>query len=416
MRKRLAILSAGLLVLAACGQQSTGTASPGDGPESAQPTGTAAGDPIRIGISLPLTGDFSEPGQGTRRGNDLWVKVVNEAGGLLGRPVELIVRDDGSDPDTAISDYENLITVEEVDLVFGTFSSRLVIPTSEVAERYDMLYVEGGGGAPDVFNRGLQYLFHAAPTTVENQYIALADWILSLPEADRPATAAYAILDDPFAIAGADGLLALLEAGGIETVVREIYPPDQTEFLSTAAVIADSGAEIVVGGTQFEDAVGLVRAMQELGYQPELVTMTTGPTILEFNEALGTAVNGVMAPVGWSRTADYPTNAEFVEAFEAEYDLEATEDPAQGYAVGQVVAAAVEAVGCAEATPECQGALRDWLRENTVDTVMGPLAWDERGVGQGAYVMLQWQDEAIEIVLPEGPAQSSEVIFPKPGW
>ncbi|MGH2383015.1 MAG: amino acid ABC transporter substrate-binding protein [Candidatus Limnocylindria bacterium] len=415
MRKRLAILSAGLLLLAACGEQGTGTASPPPGGESPQATG-AVGDPIRIGISLPLTGDFSEPGQGTRRGNELWVKMVNESGGLLGRPVELIVRDDGSDPDTANSDYENLITVEEVDLVFGTFSSRLVIPTSEVAERHDMLYVEGGGGAPEVFNRGLQYIFHAAPTTVDNQYIALAEWILALPEGDRPQTAAYAILDDPFAIAGADGLMELLEEGGIETVMRDVYPPDQTEFLATAAVIADSDADIVVGGTQFEDAVGLVRAMQELSYQPELVTMTTGPTIIEFHEALGTAVNGVMAPVGWSRTADFPTNAEFVEAFEAEYDLEATEDPAQGYAVGQVVGAAVEAVGCAEATPECQGQLRDWLRENTVDTVMGPFSWDERGVGQGAYVMLQWQDEAIEIVLPEGPAQSSEIIFPKPGW
>lgn len=408
MRKRLATLVAGLLVLAACGQ--------GGQAESSQPAATGGEDPIRIGISLPLTGDFSEPGTGTRRGNDLWVEMVNESGGLLGRQVELIARDDGSDPDTVISDYEHLITVEEVDLVFGTYSSRLVIPSSEVAERYEMLYVEGGGGAPDVFSRGLEFLFHAAPTTVENQWIALAEWILALPEADRPQTAAYAILDDPFAIGGADGLMALLEDGGIETVVREVYPPDQTEFLSTAAVIADSGADIVVGGTQFEDSVGLIRAMQELGFQPDLVTMSTGPTILEFHEALGSAVNGVTAPVGWSRTADYPTNAEFVEAFEAEYDLEATEDPAQGYAVGQVVAAAVEAVGCADSSAECQGQLRDWLRENTVDTVMGPLSWDERGVGQGAYVILQWQDEAIEIVLPDGPAQSSEMIYPKPGW
>lgn len=384
-------------------------------PEAPEET-AGSDDPIIIGTSLPLTGDFSEPGEGTSLGQELWVEMVNEAGGLLGRPVELIVRDDGSDPDTVVSDYEHLISVEEVDLILGTFSSRLVIPSSEVADRYDMLYVQGGGGSPEVFNRGLTNIIHAAPSTADRSFNALADWILSLPEGERPTTAAYASLDDPFALAGADGLRALLEEGGIETVVNEVYPPEQTDFLATAAQIADSGAEIVIGGTQFEDAVQIVRGLQELGYQPGIVAMSTGPTLLEFEEAVGGSVEGVMAPVGYSKDAGWPTNAEFVEAFQEKYGFEATEDPAQGYTAGQILAAAAEGAGCVDNSAECQQAMRDWLSTATVDTVQGPLSWNENGTANGRYLILQWQDGSIEIVLPVGESATSDIVHPKPEW
>ena len=89
--------------------------------------------PIRIGASLPLTGRFSEPGTAAQQGYEVWAAIVNESGGMLGRQVELSIVDNASDQDTAVADYEKLITVDKVDLVVGPFSSFLVIPTSEVA-------------------------------------------------------------------------------------------------------------------------------------------------------------------------------------------------------------------------------------------------------------------------------------------
>jgi branched-chain amino acid transport system substrate-binding protein len=426
-RRLMAMLVVGLIATACAGgeaddpiaPETTGGASDttaGSDDTTAPDDTGSSDDPIVIGTSLPLTGDFSEPGEGTSLGQELWVEMVNENGGLLGRPIELIVRDDGSDPDTVVSDYEQLITVEEVDLILGTFSSRLVIPSSEVAERYDMLYVQGGGGSPEVFSRGLWNIVHAAPATADRSFDALGEWILALPDDERPQSAAYASLDDPFALAGAEGLRAILEEGGIETVVNEVYPPEQTDFLATAAQIADSGAEIVIGGTQFEDSVQIVRGLQELGYQPDIVAMSTGPTLLEFEEAVGGSIEGIMAPVGYSKDAGWPTNAEFTEAFEEANGFEATEDPAQGYTAGQILGAAVEGAGCADSSAECQMAMRDWLADNTVDTVQGPLSWNEDGTANGSYVILQWQDGNIEIVLPEGESSTSDIIYPKPEW
>ena len=91
------------------------------------------------------------------------------------------------------------------------------------------------------------------------------------------------------------------------------------------------------------------------------------------------------------------------------------EDEANAWTTGQVVAAAVEGVGCADPTPECQGQLIDWLRDNEVDTVVGPLSWDAEGRPQGAHLIQQYVDGEIQIVLPED-AKEADFIFPKPEW
>lgn len=391
------------LIASACAPDSATEETGGNGEEG----------PIRIGISLPLTGDFTEPGEGVQRGYELWAESINENGGLLGRDVELIIRDDGSDPNKVVSDYERLISVENVDLVFGPFSSLLVVPASEVAEKYEMLFVQPAGAAPEVFDRGLEYLFYAAPAVADDHGQYFNEWLLSLPEGERPETAAYPELDDPFAQGTAEGIRTALEAGGIETVFKEVYPPDQGDFAPIASKIAASGAELVVGGTQYEDCVNLIRALQELDYQPKAVISSTGPTLTSFGEAVGDAAEGIMAPVGYHAMADFPTNPEFVAAYEEEYGDLPTEDPANAFTVGQIVQQAVEEVG----SVEDQDALRDYIRDNEFETIVGPLSFNERGEPQSAHMILQWQDGEIEIVLPDDDqVKSAEMIFPKPAW
>ncbi|HEY8454879.1 MAG TPA: amino acid ABC transporter substrate-binding protein [Actinopolymorphaceae bacterium] len=392
------------LVVGGCGPDGDG----GDGSSG------SADDPIVIGISLPLTGDFAEPGKGVERGYRAWAKIVNEKGGLLGRKVELKILDDQSSADRVVSDYEQLIGRDGVDLVFGPFSSRLVIPAARVAEEYGMLFVEPAGAAPEVFEQGFKNLFYAAPAVADDHYNHLADYILSLPEDERPKTAAYAAMDDPFAQGTAYGLKEKLEQGGIKTVVDEVYPPNTTNFSSIAAKIAASKADIVVGGTQYQDGVNLIVALQQLDYQPKLAAFSTAPTNPEFAKALGGKTEGIVAPTGYTQTAPYPSNKEFVEKYREQYGTEPEEDEANAYTTGQVVAAAVEAVGCAE-QGECQQKLVDWLREHEVETVVGPLSWDEAGRPQGAHMIQQWVDGKIQIVLPDEAAET-EFTYPKPAW
>ena len=139
-------------------------------------------DEIVIGVSLPLTGDFSEPGKGVQRGYEAWAKHVNENGGLLGKQVRLEILDDQSSADRVASDYERLINQDEVDLVFGPFSTRLVVPAAQVAKDYGFLFVEPAGAAEEVFTQGFDNLFYAAPAVADDHYNLLAEKILAMPE------------------------------------------------------------------------------------------------------------------------------------------------------------------------------------------------------------------------------------------
>ena len=403
-RFRLGVAAAaGALALSGCGLGG-GTA-----------TEDANDDVLEIGISLPLTGDFSEPGKGVRRGYDAWAAYVNENGGLLGKQVELNILDDQSNADRVASDYERLINQDNVDLVFGPFSTRLVVPAAQVAKDYGFLFVEPAGAAEEVFTQGFDNLFYAAPAVADDHYNYLAEKILAMPESERPKTAAYAAMDDPFAMGTAYGLKAKLEEAGIETLVDEVYPPNTTDFGSIAAKIASSKADIVAGGTQYQDAVNLIVALRQLNYQPKLAAFSTAPTNPEFPAAIGANTEGILAPTGYTPEAQIPTNQEFVEFYTEMTGNEPGEDEANAWTTGQVVAAAVEAVGCADPDPECQQQLIDWLHENEVQTVVGTLSWDEAGRPNGAHLIQQYVDGEIQIVLPEEAAEA-EFIYPKPAW
>ncbi|GAB3001981.1 amino acid ABC transporter substrate-binding protein [Streptomyces pseudoechinosporeus] len=378
-------------------------------------SGDSSDDSIVIGVSLPLTGDFSEPGKGVERGYKAWAKIVNDKGGLLGRKVELKILDDQSNADRVVSDYEQLIGRDEVDLVFGPFSTRLVVPSARVAEEYGMLFVEPAGAAPEVFDQGFKNLFYAAPAVANDHYNHLADYILALPAGERPKTVAYAAMDDPFAQGTAYGLKEKLEKGGIKTVVDEVYPPNTTDFGSIAAKIADSKADMVVGGSQYQDGVNLIVALQQLDYQPKMAAFSTAPTEPEFAKAIGNKTEGILAPTGYTQKADYPSNKEFVEKYTKQFGKAPEEDEANAYTTGQVVAAAVEAADCASQDPECQSKLVDWLRGNEVETVVGPLKWDDKGRPQSAHMIQQWAGGEIQIVLPE-EQKEAELIHPKPAW
>jgi branched-chain amino acid transport system substrate-binding protein len=161
--------------------------------------GPSDGDTITLGASLPLTGEFSQGGLDTQQGYETWVEMTNESGGLLGKDVKIVVKDDATTQDTAVSNYNNLISKDRVNLLLGSQSSLLNIPASAVAEKNKMLFVCPSCASPDMFSRGFKYIFFAQQAVATDQAKVFAQWIANLPLDQRPKTAAYPSLDDPFA-------------------------------------------------------------------------------------------------------------------------------------------------------------------------------------------------------------------------
>lgn len=376
--------------------------------------GSDGSEPIRIGSSLPLTGEFSQPGQAAQQGYQVWQEMVNASGGLLGRDVELVVKDDASNQNTVVTDYSALISQDKVDLLLGTFSSLLNLPASAVAEKNQMLYVEPAGGSPDMFNRGFKYLFFTQQATSDKQGKVFAEWVASLPEDQRPKTAAYPTLDDPFAAPNVAGIQEILEAAGIETVYQETYAIDTKNFDTIVNAMKNADPDLVVHGAQFEDGIGLTRSMLKADFTPDMFYETNAPSFgAQYSDGIGAEnTEGVIYAVSHSPEADTPGNAEFVAKYKEMFGTdEVPEDAADGYAAAQVMQAAVEAVG----NVDDQQAMADWLRENEVETILGSLSWDETGAPTGEFLIGQWQNGKPEVVLPADVSTADIEIGWKPG-
>ena len=385
-------------------------------PQGETPSGTTQEQsPIRIGVSLPLSGRLSDSGTAARNGYETWATVANENGGLLGRKVELKVLDNASDADTAVADYENLISVEKVDLVVGPFSSFLVIPTSEVAAKYGYAFVEPAGGAPDVFNRGLTNIFFAQPAQSARQADPFALYILGLPATQRPKTFALVTLDDPFTLGVIERLKGLLLNGGLNLVYETTYPDGTKDFSEIANKVAELDPDLIVGGSQAEDGLGQIQAYQTANYQPRIAYFTSAPSLPgPFKDTLGAATEGIFSSISWFPEANEHQNSVFVDTYNKLFGgsmADIPEDAANAFTVGQVLQQAVENIGSID-----NAALIEELQQGSYDTIVGPLSFDETGAPQGSYMLLQWQGENFVIVGPSDRAETDPKAPPKPAW
>ncbi|HXF69010.1 MAG TPA: amino acid ABC transporter substrate-binding protein [Thermoflexus sp.] len=440
---RLVISVLALLFSACAGATPTPVAAPATptvaSPAAATPTPapatpTAAAKPIRIGLSVPLTGDLAIAGTKHRDGYQLCVDLINQKGGLLGRPVELLVEDNRSDNEVTVSQYERFINVEKVDLLLGTFASRLNFAASAVAEKAGYVYPIPSGGALRIWERGFKYIFYFQQNAVE--YIgnaplrALAAYRDKgiIPAGEFPKTAAVVHADEFYGNAIATGLLGgkveipgtdkvidlapgFLAEAGIQVVFTQKWPEGFTDWLTLANAVKASNPDLVMAASGSpDDIIQFVRALKTVGFKPKVLYTAQG-TQAEFKEALGAdTVNGIIIHASWHPLVPYVgllagqpfSNQDFIQAFQAKYGRVPDEDEAIPFAVCQGLEQAVRAVGSTD-----NKAIRDWLaartKDNPVKTIMGDFYWDERGLPIGRdYLVTQWQNGELKFIYPLG--------------
>src|SRR6202171_67177 len=403
MRRRLmtAVIATLGLTAAHCGGRST----PG-----------AQGAPITIGVSESLSGDFSSDGKALEQGYDLWMADVNARGGLAGHNVTMKYVDAPSSTQQVVTNYQNLITVDKVALVFGPFSSLLTIPASTVVDRYGYAFPEPAGGGPHVFDRGLKSVFFVQPAAVEDNLVSYTKWLLALPSGQRPASAAYATQDDPFTEPQVDKAKTLLEAAGVKTAYYHVYPAETTDFTPIALQVASTKADAVILGTQLPDAVAFAKTFIQQQFNPKTIIETTGPDQgSQFSDKLGSNTEGIMVPAGWTTAAKAYGNDVFVKEFIAKYGGTAADisaDAAEAYSGGQVVEKAATKAGSIDNTT-----LINTLHSGTYNTIQGPMSFDATGKpqgGVGVYIE-QWQGGGARLVYPSTIA-AAPPEYPKKNW
>ncbi len=403
-------LIAMLFILSACG--GSGSA-PANGTATTQPK-----TPIKIGISLSLSGDFSADGLAFQQGYNLWADTVNKNGGILGRQVQLDILSDASSTTQIVTNYQKLITVDHCDLVFGPFSTLLTKAGSVVANRYGYAFLEGAGGGPSVFTQGLHNVFDVS-APVANLLVSFTQYLLSLPPAQRPTTAAYATQDDPFTQPQVDTARRLLEQGGVKTASYQVYPSETTDYTPIAQKMISSGAQVIVTGTLLPDIVAYIQAFKQQHYNPKAVIATAGPDQgAQFTKAIGgaAAAEGVFVPNGgWYPSINTFQNAQMVKDYLAKYGGTAdaiSSDVAEAFAVGQTLQQAAAKINSIDNTK----LIAELHSGDTFQTVQGPVKFDSTGQNVLATgYLFQWQKQALVSVYPASQA-SAPPEYPKPNW
>jgi branched-chain amino acid transport system substrate-binding protein len=401
---------AAVTLLAACGSSSSSSSSGGGG--------GGGSSPITIGTSLSLSGDFAADGQAFERGYQLWVADQNRAGGLLGRKIKLDVLSDASSPAQVVSNYQKLIGSNKDQLVFGPFSSLLTVPAARIASRYGYAFVEGAGGAPSVFGNGLKNVFDVS-IPIKNDLVTFAQWVASLPASQRPRTAAYATVNDPFTQPQLPVAQQILQAAGVKTVLSKVFPEEVTDYTAIAGQVASSHADIVLlGSVDVPTVSAFTHAFVQQHYNPKALIATAGPDQgAQFVKAVGAGnENGIFVPNGWYGAFKKADSEQMVKEYITQYGgtpSDVNSDVAEAYSVGQVIAQAVQATHGFD-NQKIVAYLHSGV---TLNSVQGPVKFDSLGENNAQKALtFQWQNGALVQSLPTSTAGSRAPLYPKPAW
>jgi branched-chain amino acid transport system substrate-binding protein len=396
MKSSLRVLTlASALLLAA----SVGFAGGGGEPPAEQP--------IVFGGSLPLTGWGADAGVYNNQGYLLWEKHVNEDGGILGRPVELLIYDDQSDPTTTARLYEKLITEDKVDVLLAPWSDDMTMPATTVAERYGKPIVTGGATLDAIWGRGYKYVNGLLPSSYD--YVGVAIRLVA-PMIDSVAVANG---DLTYTTGFGDAAVTNIEELGLKLAAQEIYAADTTDFTAVLTKIRATNPDMLVGGTGGEDSVQLIRQSKEVGLNAKAFYFTISPVDPEFVRVLGKDAEYVLGTSEWEPTFTHlPGFQRFYDAYMAEYGEEPVEDVATSYGVCQVLQAAIEEVGELD-----DAKIGEALRRLKAVTVFGTYNVDpQTGAQKGKELyVIQIQNGKRVVVWPEEDADG-ELIFPAPPW
>ncbi len=385
---------------------------------SSSKAGTHGSGPITIGASLSLSGDFAADGQAFERGYELWAADQNRKGGLLGRQIKLNIVSDASSASQVVSNYEKLIGSNHDPIVFGPYSTLLTVPSARIAARYGYTFVEGAGGGPSVFGAGLHNVFDVT-TPVKDDLVTFAQWVASLPAAQRPKTAAYATVNDPFTQPQIPVAEKILQAAGVKTVLSKVFPAEVTDYTPIASQVASTHADLVVlGSVDVPTVSAFTHAFVQQHYNPKAFIATAGPDQgSQFVKAVGTGnENGIFVPNGWYGGFRKADSQQMVKEYIAKYGGTASEvnaDVAEAYSVGQVMTEAVQATHSLS-----NAKITAYLHSGAAfDTVQGPVKFNTLGENTAQKALtFQWQGGSLIQSLPRTTAGSRPPIYPKPAW
>src|SRR5882724_9979630 len=328
------------------------------------PACAQSGEPIKIGLSMSLTGPLAANGKQALLGAKIWEEETNKKGGLLGRPIKIVYYDDQSNPSTVPGIYTKLLDVDKVDLVVGPYATAMIAPAMPVVMQKGKVFIGLFGLAVNSEFNYPKY-FAMIPSGPETKPAFTKGFFeVAAQQNPQPQTVALVAADQEFSRNACDGARDNAKAAGLKVVYDRTYPPSTTDFAPIVRAIQAANPDVVAICSYPLDSVGMVRAVNEVGFKPRMIGgAMVGLQATVFKNQLGPLLNGWVNYETWvpAKNMMFEGTEEFFKKYQE------------------------------RAQAEGDDALADYIGKTTFKTIHGPIQfgkggeWEKSGMLQVQY-------------------------------
>jgi branched-chain amino acid transport system substrate-binding protein len=388
---------------------------------------TAQTTEIKIGSSMAMTGGLGPNGKSALLAWKIWEEDVNAKGGLLGRKVKLVYYDDQSNPSTVPGIYTKLLEVDKVDLVVGGYATAMLAPAMPVVMQRKKLFIGLLGLAVNSEFNYPNYFVMIPSGPDPKPAFTQGFFEIAMAQNPKPKTVAIVAADQEFSRNASDGARANAKKYGLEIVYDKSYPPSTTDYAPIVRAIQATNPDVVVVCSYPPDSVGIIRAVNEIGFKPKMIGGgMVGPQNTAMKAQLGPLLNGFVNYDFWLPVdkMQFPGVDELMKKYQARAAAEGV-DPLgyymapQAYAQLQVLGEAITATKSLD-----DQKLADYIRANTFKTVLGDVKFGKGGEWSQPRVLqvqfqnikgndvAQFKDVKTQVVLTPNDYKSGSAIYP----
>jgi branched-chain amino acid transport system substrate-binding protein len=375
-----------------------------------------AASPIRIGFGMSLSGPLAPGGKQCLLAIEIWKDEINAAGGVTGRPVELVYYDDQSNPSNVPGIYAKLIDIDKVDLLVSPFATNQIAPAMPVVMQKKLVFMAlFGTGVNDDFK--YDRYFQILPNGPESKRSLSAGYFDTAMRLDpKPRTVAIVGADAEFSQNVLAGARANIEQAGLRIVYDRSYPPATSDFTPVVRGIQAANPDIVFVASYPQDSVGIVRSVNELSYRPRMFGgAMIGLSFTAIKGQFGEVLNGIVTNDNYvpEPTMKFPGVDEFLKRYQDRAPA-AGVDPLGyflapfAYAAMQILAQAVTAVGGVD-----QGKLAAHLHQARFPTIVGDVKFGPLGEWEKSRILtIQYQNIKGNDVAQFKQAGKQVILYP----
>ncbi|MCS4502712.1 hypothetical protein KBTX_00105 [wastewater metagenome] len=382
---------------------------------------------IRCGVVTSLSGANRFGGNLTRRGYDLWAEEINKLGGIdIGGTrykVEMSYGDAQSNPASGASAAERLIVQEEVDVIFGPYTSGVTLAVQPICNKYRVPMISGSAESPKVWVDKPPFNFGMIPAVDLSSGKSLG--VIADSVSPRPESVGVVGVNEPFSDDTAKGFRDGAEPAELELTGFELFPA-KADVTPVVTKLKSQNPDIVAVGGHEEVLINFVKAAKSLGYRPKAMVMHYGITAPAFADQLGADANGVMGISLWTPGVPYSDDlfgsaADYDKLSYARWGSHPDYTEAACSASGLVLQDAAARMGKAPPWNRSdREALAKAIEATDIETFYGPVAFETKGDHfhnntRPVPVVVQITDGK---VVPVAPADAAEgdIVYPLPAW